>query len=719
DFGLAKFHLADKEETIETELSTELLTGTGRILGTMPYMSPEQLQGKPVDSRSDIFSFGTVLYTMATGSRPFSGESSADLISSILKDTPTPVTELKGELPRHLARVIRHCLEKDPSHRFQTALDVRNELEELKGEVDAGEAPTSDFSLFAKPARRISRTWLAVGAVAVIVGLLAAAYFIGRTQPTSLAPELHSLAVMPLANLTGDSDLDHVAEGISAGLITQLTEVAGLRVMGRSEAWSYRDQNLSQSQLAKKLGVGSILDGELQQAPDSLKVDVQLTDVRNNFVLWSETVDGARDDPLDLQRQIAGRLIRFLKIPLSAGERRRMAKDPTKSLQAYDHYLRGQQYLEQLGNPESNDFAIGAFKHAIRIDPAFALAHVGLSEALCRRFAHNKTADSLVEAEAAAKQALELDPELPAAQVALARVYGSRGLHEASVEKLRASLANHPNPDDALREIAYSQERQGNLEEAERSFREAVALGENYWVNWNRLGKFYASVARYDQAREAFQKAAALAPSSISWPRGNLAVIEIYDSNFETAIQLLEELPKPIRDPDIASNLGVAYYFSDRPDSLTKAEEYFAMAVRLNPQDDIIQRNLADVYLKLDRREEAREHYLEALRVVDEGLEVEPQNSELKLRRCFYLARASQCTQAVQLAHQLGAELPETADNWHDLAAVHAICAQNDEAVSALKKALRLGFPAELVREEDEFQSVRESAAFQELTGGP
>ncbi|MEE9561920.1 MAG: protein kinase, partial [Thermoanaerobaculia bacterium] len=660
DFGLAKFHLGEKETTIETELSTELMTGPGRVLGTMPFMSPEQLQGKPVDPRSDIFSFGTVLYTMATGSRPFSGESSADLISSILKDTPTPVTELKGELPRHLSRVIRHCLEKDPSHRFQTALDVRNELEELKTEVDAGEAPTTDFSLFAKPARRISRTWLAVGSVAVLVGLLVAAWLIFSPPPP---PPLQSLAVMPLANLTGDPDLDHVAEGVSAGLITQLTEVAGLRVIGRSEAWRYRDQNLSPRELAKKLEVGSIFDGELQRDGSSLRVEVGLTEASKGFLLWKDSFTGRQESLLALQHQIADTFIRFLKIPLSMADRRRLAKDPTKSRQAYDYYLKGQRYLEQLGDVESLDFAVGAFNQAIRLDPEFALAYVGLSEALWYRYGSDRNAATLGEAEAAAERAAELDDELAAAQVALARVYRSRGRYQASAEELRLALSNHPNPDEALRELAFTQERQGNLKEAERSFREAVALGEDYWANWNRLGKFYISLGRYADAREALERAADLTPATISWPQENLAVLALLEGRFEEAIQYYEELPKPINDATLATNMGTAYYFSDREDALEKAERYYALAVRLSPSDDLAHRNLADLYLRQEKPEEARRHFREALEVVERQLEIEPENPELRLDRCHYLARLDECSRATPLADELRAELPQTADN--------------------------------------------------------
>ena len=716
DFGLAKFHVAETQKKIETELSTELLTGTGRILGTMPYMSPEQLQGKPVDHRSDIFSFGTVLYTMATGGRPFRGESSADLISSILKDNPPPVTEIKGDLPRHLSRVIRHCLEKDPSHRFQTALDVRNELEELKAEVDAGQAPTSDYSLFVKPEKKSGRRWVTIGALVIVLGLLAG-LFLTRSKPPAGA-EFRSLAVMPLANLTGDSDLDHVADGISAGLITQLTEVAGLRVVGRSEAWRFRDQNLSPRELAKELDVGSILDGELHKDQGTLRVEVGLTEAGNGFLLWNDSFTGQQESLLALQHRIADTFVRFLEIPLSMADRRRLAEDPTKSRQAYEYYLRGQRHLEQRGDIESLDFAIGAFNQAIRLDPEFALAHVGLSEALWHRYDIDRNATTLVEAETAAERAVELDDELAAAQVALARVYRSRGRYQASAEELRLALSNHPNPDEALRELASTQERQGNLREAERSFREAVALGEDYWANWNRLGKFYVSLGRYADAREALERASALAPAGIYWPQENLAVLALLEGRIDEAIQYYEELPQPINDATTATNMGTAYYFSNREDALENAERYFELAVLLSPNDDLAHRNLADLYLRLERPEDATRHFRAALDVVETQLEIESENPDLRLERCHYLARLDECSLATPEADAAGADLPPTADSQHTLAGVYALCGERDKALHTLRNAIDLGFSAEFAGQEPEFHLLADDAEFIGLTGG-
>jgi TolB-like protein/Flp pilus assembly protein TadD/predicted Ser/Thr protein kinase len=715
DFGLAKFHLAEQEGSIGTELSTELLTGTGRILGTMPYMSPEQLQGRAVDPRSDIFSFGTVLYTMATGGRPFSGESSADLISSILKDNPPPVTEIKGDLPRHLSRVIRHCLEKDPSHRFQTALDVRNELEELKTEVDAGEDPTSDYSLFVKPEKRPIRRWAAIGAAVIVLGLLAGLLFV-KTKPPA-GSEFRSLAVMPLANLTGDPELDHVADGISAGLITQLTEVAGLRVVGRSEAWRYREQNLSPRELAKELNVGSILDGELHRDQGNLRVEVGLTEASNGFLLWKDSFTGQQETLLALQHQIADTFVRFLEIPLSMADRRRLAKDPTKSRQAYEYYLRGQRHLEQLGDSQSLDFAIGAFNQAIRLDPEFALAHVGLSEALWYRYDIDREASTLAEAETAAERAAELDGDLAAAQVALARVYRSRGRYQASAEELRLALSNHPNPDDALRELAFTQERQGNLKEAERSFREAVALGEDYWANWNRLGKFYVSLGRYTDAREALERATTLAPANIYWPQENLAVLSLLEGRFDEAIQYYEQLPQPITDATTATNMGTAYYFSDRENALQESERYYALAVRLSPNDDLAHRNLADLYLRLDRPEDARRHFGAALEAVETQLEIEPESPELRMEKSHYLARLGDCSRAIVVADGLASDLPRTADNVHSMAGIYALCGEREKALDSLRDAIDLGFSPALIGQEAEFHLLSDDAEFISLTG--
>jgi serine/threonine protein kinase/tetratricopeptide (TPR) repeat protein len=707
DFGLAK--LREQPEDIDlSELPTRsrtTLTQEGHIAGTIAYMSPEQLQGRPIDPRSDLFSLGIILYEMATGSRPFRGSSSADVVSAIMRDVPPSVTDVKKAFPNHLGRIIRHCLEKDPERRCESAKGLRNELEDLMQEVASAELPRK----ISTPLHRPSRPWIfalaAVGSVLLVI--LGLTFF----RAPSDEPRPGVLAILPFENMTGDESKGYLSEGISAGLITELSEVSGIRLIGRSEAWSEARRNASPSHLAKRFGVSAVLEGEVQQVKERLRVDVKLTDAASGMVLWSETFGAVENELFDLQDEIARRLTSVLSIRLSTRELKRLARDPTGSLQAYDLFLRGHQRLQT-----DNETAIEMFRQAIRLDPRFALAHAWLSRALWASYQHDKAGEKLVEAESEARLALEIDPELPAAQVALARVYRDTSRYAESIDELQDLLAKHPKPAEAQRELAYSYERVGDLEQAEKCLRTAAALDEKDWFNWNALGDLLDSMGRYDEALEAFRKSGELAPAEMDVPHINSAAILIQLARFEEAIEAYERTPGPIREMTVASNIGTAYYFSDRPDKWEKAEEYYRLATRLNPRHPVARRNLADLYQEVGRHEDARHHYREALRLVEEQLEHDPENLALMLNKALYAAKSGECGMAVPLAAELADRLPGTARDVHWLAWIYALWDREDEALEAIRSVIALGVSKEIIRQEPEFRSLREDAEFVELT---
>jgi TolB-like protein/Tfp pilus assembly protein PilF/predicted Ser/Thr protein kinase len=721
DFGLAKLRHDEVVETDPdaTELDTATLTREGQVVGTLPYMSPEQVEGHAVDERTDIFSLGVVFYQMATGHRPFRGDSAAGLLSSILRDTPASVTEVNVDYPNHLGRIVRHCLEKDPGRRFQSARDVANELEALQQEValETGELAAR------RPAGPIGKTKKMMVGLLVSIAVVAVLWKILRPPPPP--PEPVAVAVLPFANLTGDADREVDCEGVSAGLFQKLSEVRDLRLVSRTEVASLKGQNLSATQLARELGVGLVVEGDVQQADGLLNVNVSLTDTGQGTVLWSEAFEQASENLLEMQKRIAEEVATAIALPLSEKERRRIAKNPTSSYQAYKLYLKGRFLMEDSSDPLNLDIAAALFRQAIEIDPEFALAHVGLSYALWRIYYRDLDAEVLAEAEDEAEWAAEIDPELPAAQIALALVYRSNGRYETSIAGIRGVLARHPRPDDAQRELAFSYEQVGELEEAESWYRAATLMGEDKWFNWNALGAFLVRTGSYEEATEVFEKAKNLAPQGVIFPQDNLAVLAILQGDFEGAIAAYELIPRPIRDADLASNIGTAYYFSNRPDKLERAEEYYRLAARLNPMRAEIQGNLADLLLRLDHREEALEHYRKALGIVEQQLSGSAKQARtafaqwrpLLIQRATYAAKAEECGKAVPLAFELRQKIPETARDLHDLGYSFALCGETEAALEVLDKAIELGFAAELIAIEDEFESLRGLPEFEELVG--
>ena len=715
DFGLAKVRIAETQKpTSDSLMETEFLTGHGQILGTTPYMSPEQLKGQPADSRSDIFALGTVLYVMATGKHPFHSASSAETISSILSHSPPRVRTLNSNLRPGLGNIINRCLEKDPSLRYQTALDLRHALENLEQGV-AVEQPTTVLEETNLPGQHRSHSPVRIAVAATAAVLLAAGAFAVWKARSASVPSLRSLAVLPFANLSGDPGLDRLSEAVGSGLITTLREDEGLQIVGRSESFSYGGKG--PGQLGRDLGVGSVVEGEIRQDGIGLRMAVSLTDTDTGFVLWSHTYNAAADQAYRTQQAMARDLASYLSIPLSLKDRRRMARDADESHLAYDYFVSGTRFLDAPDEPRGPDSAAENFRQALRVVPDFALAHVGLSEALWQIYYRDGDGEALAEAEFEAETACRIDPELPTAQVALARIHRTTGRHDSAIEELEDVLARHPRPDEAYRELARSYQRVGNLDEAESAFRAAVALRADDWVNWNSLGTYLMIQGRYEDALSAFERAAELAPPEIVRPKQQLATYHLHMGRFDESIDAFERIPETSRGPGLASNLGTAYFFSDRSDKWEQAEKNYLLAVRLNPRDAMYQANLGDLYAAIGRREKAQERYLLARSLIEGRIEADPGNPALLTEFADYSAKGGDCETALSLTDELRSTLPDTGPSAHQLAYIFAMCGEDDDAMAAIRRALELGETAEMIRQEDEFRALHARPEFIELVG--
>lgn len=707
DFGLAHFDQEFSRHVSMPPDTPETLTEKRVILGTLAYMSPEQARAEQVDRRSDLFSLGLLFYQMLTGRKAFGRSSAAETFSAILRDQPPPLTEVKPELPEQLEGILNKCLAKRREDRYDSANDLSRRLQALEGDQSTMVLPAAPTD--PQPQKRVFK----IAALFVALGLLL--FFAVRWLTPPKATNSDTLAVLPFKNLSGDSNLDYLAEGISAGLISHLSEFRGLHLVGRSETWALRGRELSVSQIGHDLGVGALVDGEVHMEGERLRVAVSLLDPVSAVVLWTESFHGTRDELLALQEKIAGRLARVLPVSLSFQNRLRLSKDPTRSLKAYDFYLQAQNLLEALDKPRGPDLAIDLFRTAIELDDEFALARVGLSEALWRVYRRDRSSAFLEEAEAEAKKALQIDSQLPAAEVALARVHRESGRYAVSIAELRQALPNHPNPAAAQRELAFSYQQAGLIEDAERCLQLAVILDPNEWTNWNSLGGFLVDIGRYTEAEEAYERSRHTAPENISWPLENLAAVRIYNSDFAGAIEFYTQLDHPVEDSGLASNIATAYFFLE---DLGKAEEYYRLAVSLEPQVPMRHGNLADLLLRDGRADEALEEYRRAASLSQEALETNPRNVSLQLETAVYTAKARSCSESLDLAHALTRTLPDTAQNRHNLAIAFALCDQLEAAVAELQRAVQLGFPTELIHQEDEFRTLHELPQYRQAIIG-
>ncbi|HKA36854.1 MAG TPA: serine/threonine-protein kinase, partial [Thermoanaerobaculia bacterium] len=349
DFGLAKIGTSRQatEDTGMVTMAREAdLTKAGSTMGTVSYMSPEQARGQLTDARTDIFSLGAVIYQMATGERPFPGETSAIIFEAILNREPAAVNQVNPRIPADLNRIIGRALEKDRSLRYQTANDMKADMLRLKRDLDSsgGRAAVSEAS----------------------------------RQPSRAA--VKSVAVLYLENLSGVKEDEYLRDGVTEDIITELSKIKGLKIFSRPTVLAYRDKQVTPAQIGQQLGAAFVLGGSLRRAGTRLRINAQLVDTHTDFPVWSERYDREMQDVFELQDEIARKIAEALRITLTRQDEEALAAKPTENLQAYDLYLRGKSYARRLTRQDL-EFALQMFENAVSVDSQFALAHAAIANA--------------------------------------------------------------------------------------------------------------------------------------------------------------------------------------------------------------------------------------------------------------------------------------------------------------------------------------------------
>ena len=411
DFGLAKVApMAGSSSQFATgntrTIDDQHLTTAGTAIGTIAYMSPEQVRAKPLDARTDLFSFGTVLYEMATGVLPFGGETSGVIFHEILGGTPEPARRLNPALPEELERVINKCLEKDRNLRYQHAADIRTDLQRLKRDRE-----NTKIALPEPRAWRLKLHKLAVlfACLAVGIALAAAGWWYLRSGRPS---EINSIAVLPFTNAGGDVNTDYLSDGVSESLIENLAHVHGLKVKSRNSVFHYKGKDIDVQKVGAELGVPAVVMGRVVPRGDNIEVSAELTDVRDSTEIWGQHYSGTSADIISLQQRIAGDIAEKLRSKLSSSEKQQVTNQGTQNPEAYQFYLKGR-YAWNKRTPADLAAAISYFNQAIAKDPSYALAYLGLADAYTVLPSYGGSpSEDFPKSNAAARKALELNPTL-------------------------------------------------------------------------------------------------------------------------------------------------------------------------------------------------------------------------------------------------------------------------------------------------------------------
>ncbi len=539
DFGLAKL-VEQKLIGLEDATVKQNQTAQGVILGTVNYMSPEQAKGEKVDERTDIFSFGTVLYEMITGQTPFAGNTMSETFANLINAEPPPLSRFSSNVPEELKRIVSKTLRKNKDKRYQTMRELLADLRDLRENLAFDEKleklhPPNDKNAtaflstktgvanhrteqtnynFTPPPKR-HRSFAGFTLAVLLIGVIGFGYyFYASKKSVSSANVKKTLAVLPFVNAAQDANAEYLSDGITESIINNLSQLSSLKVMSRNSAFRFKDNQTDTKNIASQLGVEALVTGDIKQLGDKFVINVRLIDASDGSQIWGSQYIKSASDVITAQNEIAQAVAQNLRVKLSNSEQQRLAKNYTENPQAYQLYLRGRFHVFKLTPPEINK-AISYFQQAIEIDPNYAPAFVGMSEAY-RSLALGSEmlpTEFLPKSQAAANRAIEIDETLAEGHSSLgATLFWKWNWNEAE-NQLKRALELNPNSANAHLFYAHLLSNTGRHTEALAQIKLANELDPLFPFGNTLEGQFLLHAGRPDEALDKLQKTYELAPN--------------------------------------------------------------------------------------------------------------------------------------------------------------------------------------------------------------
>jgi TolB-like protein/Flp pilus assembly protein TadD len=724
DFGLAKRVEKGSEKT--SAPTDPAHTAPGTVMGTMGYMSPEQVRGLPVDHRADIFSFGAVLYEMLSGRKAFKRDTASDTMAAIMRDEPPEISQSGRMIPVALDHIVRHCLEKDPDSRFQSAKDVAFALSEASGPATV----VSGVQALPPPPRGKKPIVIAAAIVAV---LAVAGVLLLRRLPRAGggAAGVKRVAVLPFENLGAPED-DYFADGITDQIRGKLTSVPGIEVIARASSTPYKKTSKTPQEIARELSATYLLTATVRWQKgggvNRVQVSPELVEVKSDgppASKWQQPFDASLTDVFQVQSDIASKVAQALGGALGTKEENRLAEKPTQNLAAYDAFLKGEEFRNGgVFDPPGLRKEIALYEQAVALDPAFAQAWAGLSSASSSLYAASTPVPALAErARQAGEKAVALAPSRPEGYLALAdyerRVSNDYG---RALEQCEKALRLAPGDASLLRSTALAEAGLGRWDASVTRLQQADRLDPRSAKNLDDLGDALLHLRRYAEARAVIDRGLALAPASLDLIEEK-AMTYLGQGDLAGARAVIKAAPKEVEPTALVAYLATYYDLVWVLD-----EEQRALLVRLMPNAFDDDRGawaicLAQAYALKSDAASVRTHAEEAKKAMEEQLRAAPSDAQRHVILGLALAYLAQKEEAVRETERGVALLPVSKDARngpyvrHQLVRIYILVGEPEKALEQLESLLKIPYyvsPAWL-KIDPNFDPLRKNPRFQKL----
>ena len=710
DFGLAKGPSGTPKPHSGRSTPLTTITVPGQAMGTPGYSSPEQLVGAPADPRDDIYSLGIVLFELLTGRRPFEGADALELAVATMTKTAVLAHQLNPAIPPEVSRIIARAIARDRDNRYQSTEDLRAELRRVLRDLTTQvTGPVSTATRTVEP-----RRWrLIVPIVLIVIAGWAVAFGIWwkSTRVYHSDGSVPVIAVLPFANYSAKPGDAPIAAAMRDVLIANLGGLQGLNVLSKSAAGSDGAERTDPRKLFKNLGITYVIDGSLQRSGDDLMVSVSLVRGESGVVVWSGSYSAPEKDIFSLQRRIADGVSRAGPIGSPGNVQAPQSKLGTNDVEALSRYGQAVEALERPDIPGNLQRATGFLEGAIERDPNFALAFARLGEAHWATYQATNEPKWASEAAIATSKALTLDQRQPEVWISLALIHQGTGRQNEALGELRKALELQPNSDEAHRLMGQVLQTLGQLKEAEEHYLKAVALRPNYWRHYSLLGAFYYATGRSRDAVAAFTRVTEMQPDNA---RGfnNLGAAYYAAGDNANALKYWERAVAITPIPETFSNMGIIHFDEGR---FEQARAAFQQAVTALPNDGVVRGNLGDALARLNRKNEARQMWLEAVRLDRQALEVNPNDATTLARIALREARLGDRTAAqADITRALALNGSDSQVLYHG-AAVHALIGDGERALTLLGQALKNGYSVAFARRDSDLDGIRQTPRFREL----